>query len=148
MTYFDTKYGHKFSLKQFDKHRYKGLSHLENINIGETMISTLLTPGHYADSVCFWNIDEEVLFTGDTMFVGRTGRIKSKSSSINDLFNSIYDIILTLPGRTMIYPGHHYGHIRSITLKDNIMLSNFFQCSDFDQFVSVMEKFENTKRKN
>ena len=82
------------------------------------------------------------------MFVGRTGRVKSQSSNINDLFNSIYNIILNLPDRTVIYPGHHYGHVKSITLKDNTILSNFFQCSNLDQFVFVMEKFENSKRKN
>lgn len=141
-------YGHEFSLKIFDENRYKGLSHLENINIGESMISALLTPGHYADSVCFWNINKDLLFTGDTMFVGRTGRVKSQSSNIKDLFDSIYNIILNLPDKTRIYPGHHYGHVKSITLKNNIILSNFFKCSSFEQFVSTMEKFENSKRKN
>ena len=141
-------YGYNKPLYNFDSNNYKGLTHLENINIGESMITTLSTPGHYGDSVCYWNITQQILFTGDTMFVGRTGRIKSDSSNIDDLYNSIYNIILELNKNTMIYPGHHYGHKQSISLCDNIILSNFFRCTNKKEFYEVMEKFEKNKGNN
>ena len=139
-------YGHCESLHQFDNFRYKGLSHLENMNIGESMLTTLHTPGHYADSICLWGVKDEFVFTGDTMFVGRTGRVKSISSNIIHLYDSIYNIILKLPASTIIFPGHHYGHKKSISIKDNIVLSDFFRCNNFEEFSKVMDKFE--KRKN
>ena len=141
-------YGHSKSLYTFDQERYKGLSHFENINIGKSMVSALHTPGHYADSVCFWAIEENFLFTGDTMFVGRTGRVKSVSSNIKDLYNSVYKIILKLPISTIIFPGHHYGYTKFISIKENIILSNFFRCNNIEEFSKVMEQFEKTKRKN
>ena len=141
-------YGHNKPLYNFDGNYYKGLTHLENVNIGKSMISTLFTPGHYADSVCYWNVNQQVLFTGDTMFVGRTGRVKSNSSNIDDLYNSIYNVILKLHEKTMIYPGHHYGYKKSISLCDNIILSDFFQCINKNEFYEVMKKFEKNRPNN
>ena len=83
-----------YELSEYDyKKYYRKIKHYEVITLGSEIITCIHTPGHYSDSLCFWNENNNFLFTGDTMFVGRTGRIKSKSSSINDLFNSIYDII-------------------------------------------------------
>ena len=76
------------------------------------------------------------------MFVGRTGRTISDKSNIGHLYESIYNEILTLPKQTIIYPGHNYGYISSITLKENISLSPFFQCSNKEEFIKVMEAFE------
>ena len=87
-------------------------------------------------------------FTGDTMFVGRTGRTISTKSSISDLYDSIYNIILKLPMQTIIYPGHHYGHTPYITLKENISISSFFQCCNEDEFFKVMKDYEEGRTKN
>ena len=106
------------------------------------MIICLDTPGHYHDSMCFWNKKSKSLFTGDTMFVGRTGRTISKTSNIRQLYNSVYDVLLNLPLDTIIYPGHHYGYTKSISIKDNIILSKFFSCTSFEEFQKVMNNFE------
>ena len=64
------------------EYKYRKLKHLDTISLGIEMITILHTPGHYPDSICFWNKEDETLFTGDTMFVGRTGRTVSKGSNI------------------------------------------------------------------
>ena len=128
------------------EYEYRKLKHLETISLGIQMITILHTPGHYPDSICFWNKEHDVLFTGDTMFVGRTGRTISKKSNINDLYHSIYEIILKLPQNTIIYPGHHYGHALTISIKDNVLISPFFQCSDKMEFIKVMKEFEEGRR--
>ena len=125
---------------------FKGLSHNDVIMVGEYMVLALFTPGHYIDSVCYWVKSQDMLFTGDTIFVGRTGRTISSRSSISDLYSSVYDILLKLPAKTMIYPGHHYGFSRKITLIGNKMLSNFFQCKNLDEFINVMSLFEKKHR--
>ena len=61
--------------------------------------------------------------------------------------NSIYNLILKLPLKTIIYPGHHYGHILQITLKENILISSFFKCEDKYEFIKVMQEFENNREK-
>jgi len=40
--------------------------------LGGLEIKTIHTPGHYYDSVCF--LVENVIFTGDTLFLGDVGR--------------------------------------------------------------------------
>ena len=95
--------------------------------------------------ICLWNKKDNCVFTGDTMFVGRTGRTIDKKSNIEDLYNSIYNTILLLPENTQIYPGHHYGFKKKISIKENIICSDFFRCKTFIEFIKIMEKFESNK---
>ena len=111
------------------------------------MVLALFTPGHYIDSICFWIKNQDMLFTGDTIFVGRTGRTISSRSSISDLYSSVYDILLKLPLKTIIYPGHHYGFSKSISIKENISISDFFQCKSLNEFKIVMDNYENNRKK-
>ena len=93
------------------------------------------------------NKDREFLFTGDTVFVGRTGRTISQGSSIEQLYNNVYNIILKLPEKTIIYPGHNYGFSKSITIRENIINSIFFQCQSLKEFKIVMKNYENRRKK-
>ena len=125
---------------------YRGLTHNEIITIGTEILTVLHTPGHYPDSICLWNKKDNSVFTGDTMFVGRTGRTIGPKSNISHLYNSIYEILLALPPQTIIYSGHHYGYKKSISLNENIRLSSFFQCTSKEEFMKVMEQFEKNRR--
>ena len=73
---------------------YTGLSHNQVITIGNDILIAIHTPGHFIDSMCFWNKKDNCIFTGDTMFVGRTGRTVSNLSNIKDLYNSTYKKLL------------------------------------------------------
>ena len=122
-----------------------GLYDNEIIMIGNQTLTVIYTPGHLNDSVCFWSSDHNVVFTGDTMFVGRSGRVKSPSSNISKLYDSLYERLLTLPKKTMIYPGHHYGFSPCITIQENIELFDFFSCKTFAEFCLVMKNFEKNR---
>ena len=124
---------------------YIGLINHQIINIGSQVLIALHTPGHFIDSLCFWDKNNKLLFTGDTMFVGRTGRTVSNTSNIQELYHSIYNILLRLPDDTIIYPGHHYGHINKISLKENVAISKFFTCKTFKDFCLVMQHFEQNR---
>ena len=111
--------------------------------MGQLTVEILYTPGHYNDSICYY-IDG-VLFTGDTLFVGRTGRTISKGSDIKKLYKSVYGTILDLPESTMIYPGHDYGPKMSITIKENISISPLLRAEDEDDFIKRMAQYEATR---
>ena len=138
---------HEKSTNIFKKYNVKSITNNEIIAIGEILLISLFTPGHYYDSICFWNKKNKILFTGDTMFVGRTGRVKSSSSDITKLYNSIYEVLLKLPSDTMILPGHHYGYKESISIKENKANYSFFQCESLNEFMKVMKKFEENFKK-
>jgi len=125
---------------------YRKIEHNDVVVVGKHFIMSLFTPGHYRDSMCYWVKSKNIIFTGDTMFVGRTGRTISSGSNLKELYHSTYDILLKLPMSTTIYPGHHYGFCKDITLDDNIQFSNFFQCSSFTEFEIVMKKFEKSRK--
>ena len=125
--------------------KYIGLIDGEIITIGESLLTAIYTPGHFRDSICYWNKKNKYLFTGDTMFVGRTGRVVSHTSNIHELYDSIYNRILTLEQNTLIYPGHNYGYIPSISIKKSIELFDFFQCKNLSEFKKVMENFEKNR---
>ena len=128
-------------------YHFTPVDHHDVVMVGEHIILSLYTPGHYIDSICYWVKDQDMLFTGDTMFVGRTGRTINSRSSISDLYSSVYDILLKLPLKTIVYPGHHYGFSKSITLEENIKLSNFFQCKNLEEFKIIMLNYENNRKK-
>ena len=127
--------------------KFKKVEHNDVIILGKLFILSLFTPGHYFDSMCFWMKSEKIVFTGDTMFVGRTGRTVGNGSDIKNLYQSIYDILLKLPTETIVYPGHHYGFRKEITIRENVKNSIFFQCKSFNEFELVMKNFEKSRNK-
>ena len=119
------------------------LKNNQTLNIGKLNFKVIFTPGHYYDSICYEL--NPALFTGDTMFVGRTGRVISKKSNIKHLYDSIYNKILKMPDNTRIYPGHDYGDIPSILLQKNIQSSHLLQAKNFDDFKNRMEDYEKNR---
>ena len=75
------------------KKNYRGLIDSESIILGDELLIALYTPGHFIDSMSFWDKKNNSIFTGDTIFVGRPGRTVSNTSNIKDLYKSIYNKI-------------------------------------------------------
>ena len=123
---------------------YLALNDNTTIKIGELKILSIHTPGHYFDSICY--LVENVLFTGDTLFVGRTGRTISDGSNIEDLYESVYNKLLKLPGDTHIYPGHDYGEVPSISLKENKKISDLLQAENKEEFINKMIHYEKNRK--
>ena len=85
------------------------------IQIGEVHLRVLHTPGHTAGGICLYS--EGHVFTGDSLFVGAVGRTDLPGGSMNHLLNSIHKRIYTLPGDTIVWPGHDYGPKPSSTVQ-------------------------------
>ena len=66
-------------------------------------IKVIFTPGHTWGSVCL--LIEDCLFTGDTIFKGKIGRVDLPGGDEQTLNKSL-KIISKLPSLTNIYPGH------------------------------------------
>lgn len=78
----------------------------ENVNIAGFDIKFILTPGHTPGSGCYYIADENVLFSGDTLFHASRGRTDFPGGSEAAIINSIKEKLLKLPGDTDVYPGH------------------------------------------
>lgn len=87
----------------------------EVISIGEVGLTVLHTPGHTPGSLCLYSAGH--IFTGDTLFVGAIGRTDLPGGSQRQLIDAIHKKIYTLPGDTIVWPGHDYGPLPSSTVQ-------------------------------
>jgi len=66
------------------------------------------TPGHTRGSVCFYQKELGICFSGDTLFYESLGRTDFPGGSVKDIVTSICKrLLLSLPEDTVLYPGHN-----------------------------------------
>ena len=94
------------------------------IQIGDgTNLRVIHTPGHTPGSICLYS--DGHIFTGDTLFVGAVGRTDLPGGSSKQLLTSIQEKIYTLPGSTIVWPGHDYGPYPSSTIEQEKQTNSF-----------------------
>lgn len=76
------------------------------IEIGESRILVIATPGHSPGGICLYDQADRLLFTGDTLFKGSIGRTDLPGGDYMQLINSIRSKILSLPDNITVFPGH------------------------------------------
>lgn len=121
----------------FLKPKHKNIVEVEDrqkIKIGGIEIECLLTPGHTPGCQCF--LYKNVLISGDTLFIDGCGRCDLPGSDPRKMYNSLYKVILELPGTTVIYPGHNYGPTPSATLASQKRTNPYLTCADIEEFLS------------
>jgi len=77
------------------------------ITIGSINIRTIFTPGHSPGSQCF--LFNNILLTGDTLFIGSCGRHDIPGGDPGKLKESLKKIAVGLPDNVTAYPGHNYA---------------------------------------
>lgn len=63
-------------------------------------------PGHAADSLCFYQPDDAVIFDGDVLFNDGVGRTDFPGGDWSQLLTGIQKKLLPLPDKTRVLPGH------------------------------------------
>jgi glyoxylase-like metal-dependent hydrolase (beta-lactamase superfamily II) len=77
----------------------------QEIIIGGLTVKTLHTPGHTLGMLSL--LVNENVFTGDTLFKNSVGGVRAPGhTTFADIKHSIMDVLLGLPGDTVIRPGH------------------------------------------
>lgn len=82
----------------------------ETLALGSAQISVLATPGHTGESVCYL-LDDQALFTGDTLALGGVGRpdlaqdAAGARRQASQLYHSIQRLF-ALPAQTLVLPCH------------------------------------------
>ena len=85
----------------------------KNLQLGEIVFDVIHTPGHTPGGICLHARGN--LFTGDTLFVGDSGRTDLAGGDRPTLGKSIRRL-MELPESTVVWPGHNYGPTPSSTL--------------------------------
>jgi hydroxyacylglutathione hydrolase len=95
------------------------------VRVGNVALQVIHTPGHTPGGMCL--LVDGVLFTGDTLFVGSVGRTDFPGGSPQELEHSIRTKLYTLPGETIVYPGHNYGMRPSSTIDRERRTNSFIR---------------------
>jgi glyoxylase-like metal-dependent hydrolase (beta-lactamase superfamily II) len=85
----------------------------QDLKVGEITFTIFHTPGHTPGGICLYA--EGNLFTGDTLFVGDSGRTDLAGGHRPTLGASIRRL-MQLPDDTVVWPGHDYGPTPSSTI--------------------------------
>lgn len=104
------------------------------MGIGNCKFSVLHTPGHSPGSLVF--SAGEAIVTGDTLFVSRCGRADLPGSDVRALYRSLQRL-KTLPGETIVYPGHDYGATPTSTIARELQENEFLRCPDLESFIKL-----------
>ncbi len=73
--------------------------------VDDLKVTAIHTPGHTEGSTCFHFEREKVLFSGDVIFQGSTGRWDLPGGDREQMERSL-ERVMTLPPGTVVYPGH------------------------------------------
>lgn len=76
------------------------------LNVAGMKIRVIYTPGHTIGGCCYYLEDEQVLFSGDTLFQESIGRTDLPTGSASALVRSVREKLLVLPEAVKVYPGH------------------------------------------
>jgi glyoxylase-like metal-dependent hydrolase (beta-lactamase superfamily II) len=92
----------------------------DEIELGNTRVKVIHTPGHSDESICLLvtdlkrGTDPWFILTGDTLFVGAVGRPDLPGRArehATELHATLHERLLTLPGDLEIFPGHFSGSV-------------------------------------
>lgn len=78
----------------------------ENICAGQIKLQILHTPGHSPGSCSFFFAEEELVFSGDTLFAMGVGRTDLPGGDMDTLIKSIKNRLFSLNDDTKVIPGH------------------------------------------
>lgn len=77
----------------------------DELNLLGYSIKVIATPFHTRGSVCYYFKNENILFSGDTLFFSSVGRCDLPGGEERKMKGSLRKLI-NLPDETVVYPGH------------------------------------------
>jgi hydroxyacylglutathione hydrolase len=109
----------------------------DTIEIGSIRLRVLYTPGHSKDSICLL-LDDQFIFTGDTLFVGNCGRVDLPGSDAKEMYESLFNRLAKLNENLILYPGHNYGPTSISTIGDEKKTNSVLQSRSKQEFLKLM----------
>lgn len=108
------------------------------------------TPGHTPGSQCFFvktakrsysaangvNFEtENILLSGDTLFLDGCGRCDLPGGDVEVMFDTIANTLMKMPNDTVIFPGHNYHHYCCDSLENQKKTNPYMQFDNLKSFI-------------
>ena len=103
-------------------------------------IDVLATPGHTAGSVSYLWRDR--VFTGDALFINGCGRTDFQGGDPGVLYDSITRKLFTLPGETLVFPGHDYNGRRVSSIEQERTTNARIAGKTRAEFIDIMSNLD------
>tara|TARA_B100000029_G_C16825672_1_gene685924 strand:- start:61 stop:522 length:462 start_codon:yes stop_codon:yes gene_type:complete len=108
----------------------------DEIKIDNIKLKAIYTPGH-TDCSYSYLMDDRV-FTGDTLLINGTGRTDFQNGNPYDAYNSLFNKLLKLPEKTLVYPAHDYNGKKFSSIENERKNNPRLQVSSPDQYAEIM----------
>jgi len=117
----------------------------EKIKIENITITSIYTPGHTDCSYSFLMNDK--VFTGDTLLINATGRTDFQSGNSYDAYDSLFNKLLKLPEKTLVYPAHDYNGKKYSTIENEKNNNPRLKVKSAEEYAEIMKNLnlENPK---
>ena len=109
----------------------------EKIKIENIELKAMYTPGHTDCSYSYLMNDR--VFTGDTLLINGTGRTDFQNGSSYDAYESLFNKLLKLPEKTLVYPAHDYNGKKFSTIKNEKNNNPRLQVKSKEEYAEIME---------
>ena len=108
----------------------------EKINIEKIELKAIYTPGHTDCSYSYLMNDR--VFTGDTLLINGTGRTDFQNGSSYDAYESLFNKLLKLPEKTLVYPAHDYNGKKYSTIENEKNNNPRLQVGSKEEYAEIM----------
>ena len=112
----------------------------EKIEIENIKLEAMYTPGHTDCSYSYLMNDR--VFTGDTLLINGTGRTDFQNGSANDQYHSLFDRLLKLDDKIVIFPAHDYKGKKFSTIGNEKKNNPRLQVKSKDEYIEMMNNLK------
>ncbi|MBK7794391.1 MAG: MBL fold metallo-hydrolase [Betaproteobacteria bacterium] len=110
----------------------------DTVTFGDEVLHVLATPGHTAGSVSYLWRDR--LFCGDALELGGRGPAIGPGADAGQLYDSVTQKLFTLPGETLVFPGHTRRGRTVSTIAEERLHNPHFAGRTRDAFVAACSR--------
>jgi len=114
----------------------------EKIKIENIELISMHTPGHTDCSYSF--IMNDRVFTGDALLINGTGRTDFQNGNSHDAYDSLFNKLLKLPEKTLVYPAHDYNGKKNSTIENEKKTNPRLQVGSAEEFAEMMNNLNLT----
>ena len=108
----------------------------EKIKVEEVELQAIYTPGHTDCSYSFLMNDR--VFTGDTLLINGSGRTDFQNGNAYDAYDSIFNKLLKIPEKTLVFPAHDYNGKKFSTIENEKNNNPRLQVSSKEEYADIM----------
>ena len=112
------------------------------LTLGTLTVECFHTPGHTNCSYSLYLAKAGLLFTGDTLLIRGTGRTDFQQGCAHEQYRSLFKKLFTLPGETVVFPGHDYRGLTSSTLAEERAHNPRLQVENESQYDELMSRLK------